>query len=154
MRPAVILVTILLIGASAVTLTDRSNAEQPAGTTLTFASTESDKLVDVAPPRGLSRGDYEVIAQRWADASTGQRRGTNQGACHVTSPGHIICFTVATLHSGTLTASARSANRAGTRFDIAVVGGTGAYQGARGSGTYVESNKNQRKARITIHLLP
>jgi len=37
---------------------------------------------------------------------------------------------VATLHGGTLTASARSANRVGSRFDIAVVGvvgGTGAY---------------------------
>ncbi len=106
------------------------------------------------PPDKFSPGDEFVFESKLTDPATGNSAGTDGGYCVLVHParkGAIAqCSVTLFLKDGTI------AVEGGTRFAktlvIPVVGGTGTYEGARGS-LLVEELKGKR-SNLTVHLLP
>ena len=146
----------------AVVLASGGSAQQPGERTLMFTernNLSTFKLVD-NPPRSheggrLSLGDMLVIASPLFDAANERRVGRVAGTCTVVKRGSFDtagfhCATGFRLGDGTIEAQGFSGlGRNAVRF--AVVGGTGAYEGARGTS---ESRVSGRTSTDVIHLLP
>ena len=115
------------------------------------------KFIDNPPKatrkRGPSSGDELIFANKLTDAS-GKAAGTLLATCTFTpKAGTLLCDGVFKLASGTITGTALTSENSLTTT-IAITGGTGAYEGARGSVTSVDrSNKDNSPADDTIHLL-
>ena len=162
---------VLLVPASAVTaalvLSAGGSAQAPAGRTLTFfddASHETGKLIDEAPKSPskdpgskrfrLSVGDRLVRRNPVLDRKGGKRVGTlytdvtvveGTGFETATYLGHAVLK----LRDGQLAvAIAFKPARTNT---YPLIGGTGAYEGARGGATEVDQGSG---GLLTVHLLP
>src|SRR5256885_16482301 len=111
-------------------------------TTLTFKETNKGstfKFVDTPPRsrpghRGPSAGDVFVIQNPLVTA-TGARRGTLRATCTFASSRAAVCYGVFAFKEGQIAAlvSTRNINQSTTTG--IVIGGTGAYAGARGAFT-------------------
>jgi hypothetical protein len=151
----------------AVVLASSGAAQQPGERTLTFTERNNlarFKLVD-NPPRNregvsesrfrLSLGDMFVLASPLFDAANERRVGRLASTCTVIKRGSFDtagfqCATSFRLREGTIEAQGLSGfGRTAVRF--AVVGGTQAYEGARG--TFAASASGRRSTDV-IHLLP
>jgi len=146
----------------AVLLASSGSAQQPGERTLTFIERNNlatFKLVD-NPPRSreggrLSLGDMFVFAQRLFDAANERRVGRLATTCTVIKRGSsdtagFQCATSIRLRDGTIEAQGLSGfGQTSVRF--AVVGGTQAYEGARG--TFAASTSGRTSTDV-IHLLP
>jgi allene oxide cyclase len=107
-----------------------------------------------APPKGadvfrFSPGDV-VIVTRDLYADTGARRGTLRIVCTAVSADVQQCVGSATLPGGTLEFAGLSTPSPTT--SVAVTGGTGAYDGARGSTLSVDRTGPADVADLTITL--
>jgi len=146
----------------AIVLASIGSAQQPGERTLTFTERNNlatFKLVD-NPPRSrggarLSLGDMFVFASPLFDAANESRVGRLASTCTVIKRGNFDtagfqCATSFRLPDGTIEAQGLSGfGRTSVRF--AVVGGTQAYEGARGTFTGTGSG---RTSTDVIHLLP
>ena len=158
--PAAVAAAVLVI-----VLASSGSAQQPGERTLTFTERDTAgtfKLIDIRPknrrgtrnPR-LSIGDSFAFRGPLFDAANQSRVGEIGGTCTFLKSG---TFETATSHC---IASMRLADgsiafqgfvRFGSRTTtIAVVGGTGAYEGARGS---LRSTEGRRTSTDVVHLLP
>ena len=164
------ILTLTALAATAITIAIAAaatgGAQTTAGRTLTlFQNTahESDMLVDNAPRSPakdpdsrrfrLSVGDELVARTPVLDRRGGKRVGTLYAHAAVVtgttfSNGVLQAQAVLTLSDGAIVLAglAGPAER-----PFAVLGGTGAYEGARGSATEKETGNG---ARLTIRLLP
>jgi Dirigent-like protein len=146
----------------AIVLASSGSAQQPGERTLTFIERNNlatFKLVD-NPPRSrggarLSLGDMLVFASPLFDAANESRVGRLASTCTVIKRGSFDtagfqCATSFRLPDGTIEAQGLAGfGRTSVRF--AVVGGTQAYEGARGTFTGTASG---RTSTDVIHLLP
>lgn len=146
----------------AVVLASSGSAQAPGERTLTFTERNNlatFKLVD-NPPRNregdrLSVGDMFVFASPLFDAANESRVGRLASTCTVVKRGSFDtagfqCATSFRLRDGTIEAQGLSGfGQTSVRF--AVVGGTEAYEGARGTFTGTTSG---RTSTDVIHLLP
>jgi allene oxide cyclase-like protein len=161
-RPAVILSAALAATVIAGILTTGGAAQVPGERTFKIieGSDSTFKFIDNAPkarnPRNprLSVGDAYLFTTPLFNEGN-QRIGTLQVYCVVTRGGRFPrsrsqCNGTYALRDGTLAASA--VVRGGENPTIAVVGGTGAYEGARGSITDRDLPRGRTEA--TVHLLP
>ena len=131
---------------------------------ITFHLVEKDagfNFVDNKPLGGkahvASIGDmFAFTSSLWTKAN--KRTGSLYASCIVTSGGrHPIsqCTGTFTLAGGQLALQASIKDHTGKIPDhIAIVGGTGAYEGARGSVTSVSRGENSPYSDDTVHLLP
>lgn len=117
-----------------------------ADTTLTFKEVDKGSTFHFIdnPPKATKRshrpsaGDEFVITTPLADAS-GKHIGRLQAQCTVTKPGKTdsttasICFGVFSFANGTLDAMVAQTNLNSVTTKGGIIGGTGAYAGARGS---------------------
>jgi Dirigent-like protein len=150
-----------------VVLASGGSAQQPGERTLMFTernNLSTFKLVD-NPPRNregvsesrfrLSLGDMLVGGSPLFDAANERRVGRVAGTCTVIKRGSFDtagfhCATGFRLREGTIEAQGFSGfGRTAVRF--AVVGGTGAYEGARGT---FAGRASGRTSTDVIHLLP
>jgi hypothetical protein len=149
-----------LLGAGV--LAASGGAQQPGEQTFTLTVREgSEGFVD-NPPRGsrqrprISAGDEVVFTQRAFDAAN-TRVGTVYVHCIAVTGGTearatFHCDGNYVLRDGAIAVSAAFRGRQGGNLTISVTGGTGAYEGARGS---VNSREVARNAtQDTVHLLP
>jgi len=149
----------------AVVLGSSGSAQQPGERTLTFTERNNlatFKLVD-NPPRNregaaetrLSLGDMLVLASPLFDDANESRVGRLATTCTVVKRGSFDtagfqCATSIRLRDGTIEGQGLSGfGRTAVRF--AVVGGTQAYEGARG--TFAASTSGRTSTDV-IHLLP
>ena len=114
----------------------------------------SFKFVDV-PPRAKrnrpSPGDGFVFTTPLKDAS-GASDGTLTAQCTFTPKNQSVCNGVFRLKNGTITGTTEVNDSLKTV--IAITGGTGAYEGARGSITSIDrSHADNSPADDTVHLL-
>ena len=115
------------------------------------------KFIDMPPKvtrkRGPSTGDELIFANKLTDAS-GKAAGTLMATCTFTPRrGTLLCDGVFKLASGTISGTGIS-SASSRKTTISITGGTGAYEGARGSVTSVDrTNKQNSPADDTIHLL-
>jgi hypothetical protein len=154
--------------AASVVLAPAGGAQTSSGRTLTFLDDTShgtQAFVDSAPkspvrnPQSgrfrLSTGDTLYVRSPILDHEGGERIGTAYSQFTVLK-GHTFANAVFRghgtfrLHDGQIVADGvfRIANATNT---VAVVGGTGAYEGARGSLTFTEIEHGSQD---TFHLLP
>ena len=140
--------------------------QKPALTQKTLAFTERPTdnfgFADVAPrtklgeqgPQSLSNADTITFSSDLLDAS-GKDRGDLDIACAVTRPGgfdksHLQCNGTATLVGGTLTLSRGGRVFGGASASGAIVGGSGAYDGA--TGEFSEGEESNDRTPYTFHL--
>jgi|SRR4051794_4407285 hypothetical protein len=151
------LATLAVISAS-------STAQTPGARTFTlFEVTPSStfRFID-NPPRlfkngrgSVSAGDIATVRTPLLDASK-NRAGFLNAACIVTKPGRTFARAVLQCDlgyelSGSHLAASATVRGEGSRTVSAITGGTGAYEGARGSVTAVEGRSESQDI---FHLLP
>src|SRR4051794_9833071 len=134
------------------------SAQQPGGEQ-TFKLVEpgkgaSFKFVDV-PPRAKrnapSPGDGFVFTTPLKDPS-GASAGTLTAQCTFTPKNRSVCNGIFRLKNGLITGTTESSDSLTTV--IAITGGTGAYEGARGTITSVDrSHADNSPADDTVHIL-
>jgi hypothetical protein len=159
--PAVVAAAVAAI-LVAIVLAAGGSAQQPGERTLTFTERNNlatFKLVD-NPPRSreggrLSLGDMFVFASPLFDAANESRVGRLASTCTVVKRGSFDtagfqCASSFRLRDGTIEAQGLSGFGL-TSVRFAVVGGTQAYEGARGTFTGTGSG---RTSTDVIHLLP
>jgi hypothetical protein len=155
-------VTGLTVLVSAGLLAAGGGAQAPGERTFTLTIREgSEGFVD-NPPQGsrrrprISPGDEVVFTQRAFDAANA-RVGTVYAHCIAVRGGTearatFHCDGNYVLRDGAIAVSAAFRGSEGGNLTIAVTGGTGAYEGARGSITSREASGNATED--TVHLLP
>jgi hypothetical protein len=153
--------------ASAIAVTSGS-AQAPGDRTLTFVERTvpaNSAFADVPPlwtkkRPGPSAGDGFLFDDTVLDATGATKVGRLRGRCSFVKvakkPDESVglCDTIYVLRDGTITVSATFAfDRA--PHSLAVTGGTGAYEGARGSAVSTDRpGRNNPLSDTTIHLLP
>ena len=139
-------------GGRTVTLT-----EVPKGASFGFVdSPPKTRFTREGEPRKLAPGDLEVLSITVAD-SQGVRVGRLHAYCVVTRRGVVAkheeeCTASYRLGDGTITASDAFVGSESTTWTAAIVGGTGAYEGARGTLTSVANKDGSHTD--TLRLLP
>jgi hypothetical protein len=143
-------------------LATSGGAQQPGERTFTLTIREgSEGFVD-NPPRGteqrrrISAGDEVVFTQRAFDPAN-VRVGSVYIHCIAVTGGTearavFHCDGNYVLRDGTIAVSAAFRGSEGGNLTISVTGGTGAYEGARGSVNSRETTGNATQD--TVHLLP
>src|SRR5438552_1140351 len=133
-----------------------SGGKAPTGTTINLLEDEAPSIsVPIGRHTGVAAGDEGVFTRT---LRTMQKKPVGQlnVSCVVTRGGLnpiSICTGVYTLAGGTLVGTTLDRSRQGPNaLHIAVTGGTGRYEGARGSILSVGSSTGL--ANDTIHLLP
>jgi hypothetical protein len=117
----------------------------PADFTVTTTQRERDTTyIDNPPRRRESAGDMFLGTGR----ITGAKTGTLEFACTVVSRRASVCQGAASFSDGEVHVSARVAGESRT-LRIAIVGGTGAYNGARGTLTSTTTSSNRQREIMT-----
>lgn len=137
--------------ASAGTVRDQASASPPRVLRL-VESGGALRYVDNPPaakhPYDFSPGDIVVVTRRLSD--TRGRAGSLRLACIATTASTQQCTGTMTLRDGALMVLATSSPSPVTT--AAVVGGTGAYAGARGSSVSRDRAANHNVADLTVTL--
>jgi allene oxide cyclase-like protein len=149
--------------AGAALVASGGSAQQPGERTFTLFEREGTfGFVDNRPlQRGrqdqrISVGDQFAFSSHLLD-ETKKRVGRLDATCIATAKGRTFaggqfaCYGTFRLPDGHLALSTAFRGSQGGNAEIAVAGGTGAYEGARGS---VKSKEEGRLTRDTVHLLP
>ncbi len=134
----ILVVVALLLGAGGLALGVASIVEEDENESealaLTLTVAEGDFKVNDVPPRAnseedISSGDSFVFT----GAVSGDRKGNLLGACEVAAAGEPSCQVTYRFHDGDVTgAGIPDFSQQAESFQIAVTGGTGAYDGASG----------------------
>jgi hypothetical protein len=126
-----------------------SGAAMSGGRTVKFAIAFHDVQLDLGK-KGPSVGDERLLADTLLDAK-GKKVGHDAGSCTFTSlaPPEAACYVTFFLSDGQI--AIQFLNAPPPRKVAAIVGGTGAYRGARGEAVIVE-NPNQTGA-VTFRLI-
>ena len=128
-----------------------------ADTTLTFKELDKGASFHVVdnPPKGtkthhLSPGDAFAIQNPLA-SDAGKRIGTLRASCVMTNSRDSVCYGVFSFQNGTLDALVALPNTEASKTTAGgIIGGTGAYAGARGS---FVSKSTKTGANDTVTLL-
>jgi hypothetical protein len=130
-------VLVALVAIVALTVPASTSAAGPATIALisiTTSSTATDRA-----PKGPSRGDRYVTTSRLVNARRqfGARKGTvvgsDRGTITLTGPRSARVNVVATLPGGTIRVRGPLDEQTNATLVVPVVGGTGAFAGARGT---------------------
>ena len=146
--------TAVLAVVGAVAIAHGGNAQQPDTRTLTLVQKNAKPtFVDLGRKStrfNPSTGDLEVFAGKLS-LPGGSRAGRSQGYCVVADVRHHgeQCSYTFGLRGGQITGDGKVVYR--RRFSIPVTGGTGAYEGARGT---IAFTVGRRSTRTEIHLVP
>jgi hypothetical protein len=164
--PAAALATASAVVAVSI-IAATAGGQAPEGRTLTLISVAKGAtfgLADNPPkttftsegePRRLSVGDVETFSLPVTDQK-GNRLGRINGHCVIVKPGKAhnheeYCAVAYRLKGGVITAATGLLGDTG-KVSAAVTGGTGAYEGARGS--LISVTAKNGNSTDTIHLLP
>jgi hypothetical protein len=130
---------------TAALMASAGSAQSPP-TTLHLVST-SQKNVGFMPKGAPRQGDR----LGFGDRITGDDTGFDRGVCTIVGRPQILCTIQVQLSKGTLTVQGMLPERA-NKTPVAITGGTGAYNGARG--TALATDHGNGRTDIDITLLP
>jgi hypothetical protein len=133
----------LTAAAAALAIAAPGGAQSPASTSFSLLQRDDRSHFVDAPPRHgeakpPSEGDAYLVSNVLLDPVTKARIGRSHAVCQVTVPGRravAICSQTLVTKEGTL-ALQGAYPLVQERIAFAVVGGTGAYDGAHGTATY------------------
>jgi hypothetical protein len=105
--------------------------------------------VDVGP-RGVSPGDQEIIFDKIFNRKiTSKPIGTARFLCTFTNGRTRVCMAIVNLPKGELVASGTVRFR--QFYDLAITGGTGLYNNARGTLTVIRTTRRPRPIRELLY---
>jgi Allene oxide cyclase barrel like domain len=138
-RPKLIALAAALSIMPTAAAASRSNVSSTASQTIKFAVAFHDVQVDLGK-NGPSVGDERIFADALLDAK-GKKVGHDAGVCTFTTliPPEAACHITFFLPGGEI--ATQFLNAPPPRKLAAIVGGTGAYRGARGEAIIVEGPK-------------
>jgi hypothetical protein len=120
-----------------------AGSAQTSPSTLHLVGT-AQKSVGFMPKGAPHQGDR----LGFGDKVTGDDTGYDRGVCTVMKGG-LVCTIQVQLSKGTLTAQGIVPERS-NKTPIAITGGTGAYDGARGTALVTDVSQNQTDVNITL----
>ena len=137
--------------------------QNQGGTKLSFFEHDNQQTTLDLGPKGAGPGDQFIYAGYLFDHAGGRQVGSTAGQCttvsgNATAPGDVFCTATFVLGDGQITTQglvdSTALFRSGKTLPMAIVGGTGRYQNARGEGTVqVPPNvPNDADANFTINL--
>lgn len=132
--------------ATVAVIATSGSAQGPAPTSLHLVE-KDQKSVGFAPNRKPRQGD------RFGFGSTvsGDDAGVGRGVCTVIGTTQALCNIQERLAKGTLSAQGLvSLSGPANKTPFAVIGGTGAYDGARGSALVTDVNSTTTDIQITL----
>ena len=133
--------------ATVAVLSATGSAQSPAGTTLNFV-TKSDNSVGYGPNHAPRPGDRVGFGNNYTGAQAGYDRGT----CTFLTRHQALCVVQVKLSNGQLSAQGFVTDKKLTNAPFTITGGTGAYNGARG--TAFVTNVSDTTTDIRVELLP
>ena len=131
--------------ATAAVLATTGSAQTPP-TTLHLVST-TQKNIGFFPKGAPRQGDR----LGFGDKITGDDTGYDRAVCTFVGGKSLLCTIQVQLSKGTLTVQGMVPQKS-TNTPIAITGGTGAYDGARGTALVTDLSKTQTK--VDVNLLP
>jgi hypothetical protein len=159
--PLSVLVAVAVVAAMALVLVAPSGgSSQQAGRERTLhllSKLASSKFFDTPPmsKSAVSPGDGYVFVRTLFDKSGQNRVGSLHVSCIATSGGRtpwFLCDGTYALAGGHIAVTALFRTSA-QRVPIAIIGGTGAYEGVQGSGTETPRGRTGIRADEVLHLL-
>jgi hypothetical protein len=129
--------------ATAALMASAGSAQSPP-TTLHLVST-SQKNVGFMPKGAPRQGDR----LGFGDRITGDGTGYDRAVCTIVGRPQLLCTIQVQLSKGTLTVQGMLPERA-TKVPVAITGGTGAYDGARGTALVTDTSPTQTDVEITL----
>jgi allene oxide cyclase-like protein len=148
-----------LISVAGVTLASANSDSSSGTTTKLFELTVQTADIDLGD-KGFSLGDMEIFSDDLYDKEGGTKVGFDGGACTIvritdakTFSGTAQCLVTLSLAKGQITTQGLvtfAGDGLPKPFDIAITGGTGAYQDADGQVTVEQLSET--KANLTIQL--
>jgi hypothetical protein len=132
--------------ATAGVLATTGSAQAPQGTTLHLVS-KSQKGVGFNPKGRPGPG----ARFGFGDKITGDDTGFDRGVCTIVTRQGALCTVQVQLSKGTLSAQGLLAQRS-NKAPVAIIGGTGAYNGARGTALVTDTSATTTE--IDVSLLP
>ena len=129
--------------ATAALMAGAGAAQTPA-TALHFVST-SQKGTGFMPKGAPHLGDR----LGFGDRISGDDTGYDRGVCTVVGRPQLLCTIQVQLSKGTLTVQGMLPERA-NKVPVAITGGTGAYNGARGTALVTDTSPTQTDVEITL----
>jgi hypothetical protein len=159
---AALLAALLAISGATLAFagSDGSSDDGGARVITLFTTTDQDHVVDVAPMNELSLGDEEVFSDVVSETRGGSGTGSTGVVCTVVNVGKdkgtatSECEATLSVSAGQITVQGLVTLAGGappSPFDLAVTGGTGAFEGAGGHITVEELSETESK--LTFHLL-
>jgi hypothetical protein len=157
---AALAVLLAAAGATLAFANGDGSADDDAATVITlFTRTDQEHLVDVAP-EGLSLGDQLVFSDVVSETRGGEATGSTGVSCTIVNvakdgkTGANLCDATLSVSAGQIAVQGLVTVTEGVLnppFDLAVVGGTGEYEGAGGHVTVEDLSETESK--LTFHLL-
>lgn len=129
--------------ATAALMAGAGSAQTPA-TALHFVST-SQKNAAFMPKGAPHLGDR----LGFGDRISGDDTGFDRGVCTIVGKPQLLCTIQVQLSKGTLTVQGLLPERA-NKTPVAITGGTGAYNGARGTALVTDTSPTQTDVQITL----
>jgi len=129
--------------ATAALMASAGSAQSPP-TALHLVST-SQKNVGFAPQGTPRQGDR----LGFGDRITGDDTGYDRAVCTIVGRPQLLCTIQVQLSKGTLTVQGMLPERA-NKVPVAITGGTGAYDGARGTALVTDTSPSRTDVEITL----
>lgn len=162
-RAAVVFGAVVAALAAGGVMAVSGGAQDPAGQTINLVTKNFEqKVIDAPPlernPESIGRGDRFVLEADVVDAA-GTRRGNFDVVCTATrggSKGRLVCEGAYSLKEGAVYVTTVFRNTGTGDVSGAVIGGTRAYAGARGTFTTIDrpGDRGGDPSDDTITLLP
>jgi hypothetical protein len=132
--------------AAAAVIVTAGSAQQPPTPTSLHLVTKTQKTVGFAPRARPRQGDRFGFGE----AVTGDDSGFDRGVCTFIGRNQALCTVVLHLSKGTLTAGDLLTGGRANKAPFAITGGTGAYDGARGTALITDANSTTTDLQITL----
>jgi hypothetical protein len=150
-----------LTGIAALVLATAAGA-RPGATVIRVVSVATAQQVHDAPPKGPSKGDYVVVDDKLTNAAAqfGKKKGALVGTDHAieknVGANRVMVDGIARLPGGTIHFKGELKIRQNGIASVAVVGGTGDFQSAKGTVAIANLTKDGKTALnvYTITVLP
>lgn len=143
-RPLAIITSLVAVAALAVIATSGS-AQAPATATTLNLKGKEQKGVGFFPKARPRQGDLLGFGEKL----TGDETGVDRGVCTVIGRDEATCIVQFRLSKGTLTAQG-TGHEKDTNAPFAITGGTGAYDGARGTALVTDTSATSSSIKITL----
>jgi hypothetical protein len=130
--------------ATAAVIATAGSAQSPAPTSLHLVDT-TQKTVGFGPNHKPRQGDRFGFGNK----VTGDDTGFNRGTCTIIGK-QTLCTVEVQLSKGTLTAQGFVPAGRANNVPFAITGGTGAYDGARGTALVTDVNSTTSDIQVTL----